>query len=138
MDGSSTIDSNTGSDGIFTGSFGAVDYAEYILNTYDDVVMEALKDHAKAQQRSLRKMARASETQWRDIAKHISVKYRHNERNFVYSVKGKKNQELAMNLEYGNGGTPPNPMLRSAAIQSQFDAEYGINNRMGNEFMKGF
>lgn len=138
MTGYSTIDSNTGSNGIITGSFGAVDYAEYILNVYDDVVMSALNDHAKAQQRSLRKMARASQTKWRDIAKHIKVNYRHDERNFVYSVQGAKNQELAMNLEYGNGGLPPVPMLRSAAIQSQFDAEYSINSRMGNEFMKGF
>lgn len=138
MTGSSTIDSNTGSDGIFTGSFGVVDYAEYILNNYDDVLSKTLKEHAKEAQRQLRKQARESETGWRDIAKHIRVEYKHDERNFVYSVKGKKNQETAMNLEFGNGATPPTPLLRPAILQSQFDTEYSINRRLGSEFMKGY
>lgn len=138
MTGSSTIESNTGSNGIITGSFAAVDYAEYILQHYDAVVTNLLNEQAKEQQRNLRKQARESDTGWKDLAKHIKVEYSHEERNFVYSVSGKKNQSKALDLEYGNGQVPPTPFLRSAILQTQYDSEQSLNQKMGAEFMKGY
>lgn len=138
MTGSSTIQLNTGSSGIITGSFAAVEYAEYILAHYDSVVTELLHDQAREQQRNLRKQARESDTGWKDLAKHIKVEYSHEERNFVYSVNGKKNQAKALDLEYGNGSQPPIPFLRSAILQTQYDSEQSLNNKMGAEFMKGY
>ena len=138
MTGSSTIESNTGSGGIISGSFAAVDYAEYILNHYDAVVTNLLNEQASEQQRMLRKQARESDTGWKDLAKHIKVEYSHEERNFVYSVNGKKNQSKALDLEYGNGAQPPTPFLRSAILQTQYDSEQSLNQKMGAEFMKGY
>lgn len=138
MSGSSTNNSSTGSDGIITGVFGVVNYVENILNTYDDVVLKALHAEARKRQSDLRKQASASDTEWKDLAKHIMVRYDHETRNFNYTVKGKKNQEKAMNLEYGNGPTPPTPFFRSSALQSAYDSEASINRTMGAEFMKGF
>jgi hypothetical protein len=138
MSGSSTTDTTTGSKGIFTGSFAAVDYAEYILHHYDAVVTNLLNEQASEQQRNLRKQARESDTGWKDLAKHIKVEYSHEERNFVYSVNGKKNQSKALDLEYGNGQVPPTPFLRSAILQTQYDSEQRLNQKMGAEFMKGY
>lgn len=138
MSGSSTNNSSTGSNGIINGVFGVVNYAEYILNNYDSVVTNSLHMEAKKRQRDIRKMARASDTEWKDIAKHIKVSYNHEERMFSYTVQGKKNQEKAMNLEYGNGPTPPVPFFRSSALQSAYDSEVSINRTMGAEFMKGY
>ncbi len=138
MNGSSTTYSNTGSDGIITGAFGVVNYAEYILNNYDSIVKNALDEEAKTRQKQLRKMARASDTDWKDLARYIKVQYNHEERMFSYTVEGKKNQEKAMNLEYGNGPTPPVPFFRSSALQSAFESEESINRTMGAEFMKGY
>lgn len=138
MTGSSMTNSDTGSNGIVTGIFGVVAYAEYILDNYDSVVTNLLQEHAKEQQSALRKQAKASDTGWKDIAKHINVNYSHEEREFNYTVSGKKNQQTAMNLEYGNGQIPPTPLLRSNILQTQYDSENSINNKMGAEFMKGY
>lgn len=138
MSGSSTIETTSGSNGMITGSFAAVDYAEYILHHYDAVVTNLLHEQAREQQRSLRKQARESDTGWKDLAKHIKVEYSHEERNFVYSVNGKKNQSKALDLEYGNGAVPPTPFLRSAILQTQYDSEQSLNQKMGAEFMKGY
>lgn len=138
MTGSSTTDSNTGSGGIINGVFGVVNYVEYILNNYDSVVTNSLNEEAKKRQRDLRKMARASDTEWKDLAKHIKVRYDHEERMFTYTVDGKANQQKAMTLEYGDGPTPPTPFFRSSALQSAYDSERSINRTMGAEFMKGY
>lgn len=138
MSGSDSMHTQSGSKGIITGSFAAVDYVTSILNNYDSVVTQALNDFAGQEQTALRDTAMKSDSGWREIADSINVKYNHEDRQVSYSVSGDSEvQDKAMTLEYGNKGVPPMPLLRNHVLRGQYDSEMKINNKMNAGFMRG-
>jgi len=131
MTGSSSSYTSTGSKGVFTGSFGAIDYAQNILSKYDEILMKAFKDNAKAEQARIQKEANTRDSGWKDIADKIRVDYDHEGRQFSYSIEGDEaTQSHAMSLEYGDGKNPPDSLLRTSAISSQHDMSTDINQTL--------
>lgn len=139
MEGSPATYSSTGSKGIITGSFAVIDYAEYLLEAYEQVVEDALKEEAKQEQERVRESARQSKTGWSKLANRIKVRYDHDERQLTYSVRGGASiQKQAMDLEYGTPDNPPVPLLRSSVIKGQYDTENNIDSYMVNRLSEGF
>jgi hypothetical protein len=131
MTGSSSSYTSTSSKGVFTKSFGVIDYAQNILSKYDEILMQAFKDNAKAEQARVQKEANTRESGWKDISDKIKVAYDHEGRQFSYSIEGDEStQSHAMTLEYGDGTNPPDPLLRTSAIGSQHDMSTDINQTL--------
>lgn len=139
MTGSSSSYMSTSSTGIFTGSFGAVEYAEAVLQRYDEVLMQALKAAAQDEQARVRKAALQMQSGWSELSDKLLVQYDHEGRQFTYTIEGdERTQEKGMNLEYGNGHLAPEPLLRSNAIQSDYTMGASINEVLRSGLMEGF
>lgn len=131
MTGSSSSYTSTSSKGVFTGSFGVIDYAQNILSKYDEILIKAFNETAKAEQARVQKEANTRESGWKNVSDKIRVAYDHEGRQFSYSIDGDEStQSHAMTLEYGDGNNPPDPLLRTSAIGSQHDMSTDINQTL--------
>lgn len=131
MTGSSSSYTSTSSKGVFTGSFGVIDYAKTILSKYDEILIKAFNETAKAEQARVQKEANARESGWKNVSDKIRVAYDHEGRQFSYSIEGDEStQSHAMTLEYGDSNNPPDPLLRTSAISSQHGMSTDINQTL--------
>jgi hypothetical protein len=134
---SSTL--SQGSNGIFTGSFGAVDEVKTLVSEYHAVLMQAIKDAAKEETQRVRQAASDEKSPWNSIADSLNVDFDYNEGQFVYGVQGdEKTQQKAMDLEYGTLENAPAPLLRSSAIQGQYDLSLTLDSKVNNELGKRY
>lgn len=134
---SSTIDQ--GSNGIFTGSFTAVEEVKTLLAEYQVTLMKALKDASARETQRIQQAASAEDSPWNGIASALKVDYDAEEGQFVYGVEGdEETQRKAMDLEYGTLEQAPAPLLRSSAIQGQYDLSSAIDSSVRHELGKRY
>lgn len=137
MTGISLSSTTVGSNGIFTGSFGAVDSAKTLIAEYHNLLIQTLNQAAEQETNRVRKAAASNESPWNKLSNNIKVDYDYENGQFVYGVKGDEQvQKKAMELEYGTLDTPPSPLLRSSAIQGQYDLSASIDQQVSNEMGK--
>lgn len=128
-----------GSDGVFKGSFGAVEDVKVLLSEYHGVLMTALQQAAGEETDRIRQIAAESDSPWNPIADSLYVDFDYEAGQFVYGVKGdEKVQQKAVDLEYGMLEQPPAPLLRSSAIQGQYDLSSAIDAKVHNELGKRY
>lgn len=134
---SSTIDQ--GSNGIFTGSFTAVEEVKTLLAEYQVTLMKALKDASARETERIRQAASAEDSPWNGLANSLSVNFDPTEGQFVYGVEGdEETQRKAMDLEYGTLEQAAAPLLRSSAIQGQYDLSSTIDSSIRHELGKRY
>lgn len=139
MTGSSSSYTSTSSSGMITGTFAAVEYAQNVLATYDKVLMDALKQAAKEETARIQKTARSEGSIWKEVADNLEVVYDHDNRQFTYTLSGDESvQRKAAGFEYGDMDQAPQPLLRSGALQGQYDLERNINDTLRTGLMEGF
>ena len=138
MEGSSTSASK-GSNGMFTGTFSPVVYAEYLLEQYPKLLNQALKEEAKAQQQSLQKQASELGNGWEDLADKLRVKYNAETGTYTYRlVGGNRIQKKAMALEYGTPQQAPTPLLRTNILEKQQDVGTSIATSINTGIGKSY
>lgn len=139
MIGSSSTYSSSGSKGIITGSFGAVERLEYILESYKEALTDSIDQFAESETERIRRLASSVESSWYKLRDSLSVHYDYETGEFVYGVIGDDNDmELSMELEYGTPDSPPKPLLRTAALTgaqvSQSEITTGIRQYLGEAY----
>lgn len=128
---------STGSNGVITGSFGAVDNVKVLLSEYHAVLMKAIKDASARETQRVRQAASAADSPWNGIANNLNVDFDYEEGQFSYNVTGDEEaQKKAMDLEYGTLDQAPQPLLRSSAIQGQYDLSLSIDSTINSELGK--
>ena len=138
MNGSSSTHTSSGSDGIINGTFGAVEYAEYLLNTYKDAVVEAIDEFSQSEKQRIKRLASSPDSSWNKLKDSLNVQYDYDSGEFVYKVDGNsEEQRLSVELEYGTPDTPPNSLLRSAALTGAQTVESEVANGVRRRLHRG-
>lgn len=111
----STSSYNPGSKPFISGYPAAVTAAEGFLDSIDDLLSDAIDQATRTARSDIRDVASRDEA-WAPFADLLDVEYQNGE--FHYVLSGDPDRvEQALELEYGTESTPPNSILRKAAIR---------------------
>ena len=121
MTGSSSTQPNASSGPLLSGMFAFVGHFEQVISNYHAALSTAIDHISTDEQAMVRDKARQSDTGWSSLADKINVQYSSEERMLKYSVatEDEKENNKALSLEFGDGDTPPYPLLRTAAHEGK-------------------